>query len=265
MTRPVAGVAPWRWLLLLVGIVALVIAFATKSSSKAATVATVDGHPITIQTFDHWLKSSAIAAHSSSSQIPPFVPDAPAYVKCIQFIDAAQIKAGKHPSSTTLLSDCKQLRSALAEEVMQLLISSYWILHEGAQEGISVTASQVASAVHSSLPKTGLVSYLKGNGLSRADLTFEAKVSLIAQRLSQRHAGATPTITATEIAQFYNANKSSIGSETLTQATPAIKQQLIAEAQAPAVEKYLAGVQKRFQPTTTCAAGYRVAYYCKPA
>jgi hypothetical protein len=122
----------------------------------------------------------------------------------------------------------------------------------------------VQSAVHSSLPKTGLVSYLKGNGLSRADLTFEARVSLIAQKLSQQHAGPTPTITAAQIQQFYTANKSSIGNATLAQATPAIKQQLIAEAQAPAVEKYLSQVQKRFQPHTSCARGYRVAYYCKP-
>jgi TRAP-type C4-dicarboxylate transport system permease large subunit len=122
MTRPLAGVALWRWLLLVVGVAALVIAFATKSSSKAATVATVGGQPITIQTFNHWLKSSAIAAHSSSSAIPNFVPDAPAYVRCINFINAAQVKAGKHPSNTTLLTDCKQLRTALAEEVMQLLI-----------------------------------------------------------------------------------------------------------------------------------------------
>jgi hypothetical protein len=248
-----------------VGAAALIVAIATSGSSSAQTVATVDGQPITIQTFNHWLKSSAIAAHSSSSSIPPFVPDAPAYVRCIRFINTAQAKAGKHPSPTTLLSDCKQLRTALAEEVMQLLISSYWILHEGAQEGISVSQTQINNAVHSSLPKTGLVNYLKGNGLSRADLSFEAKVSLIAQKLSQRHAGPTPTITQAQIEQFYNANKSSIGNETLAQATPAIKQELIVEAQAPTVEKYLAQVQKHFQPKTRCARGYRVAYYCRPA
>jgi len=263
MTRPVAGVATWRWLLLVIGVVALVLAFATKSSSKTQPVATVDGQEISLQTFDHWLKSSAIAAHSSSSSIPNFVPDAPGYVKCIQYIHQAAVKAKKTVSDTTALSDCHQLREALAEEVMQLLISSYWILHEGQLEGVSVTQAQIDDAVHKSLPKTGLVSYLKGNGLSREDLAFEAKVSLIAQKLSSRHAGATPTITAAQIQQFYNANKSSLGSETLAQATPAIKQELIAEAQAPAVEKYLTTVQQRFQPRTTCARGYRVAYYCK--
>ena len=253
----------WRWALLGIGAVALVVALLTSGSSSAQTVATVDGTSITVQTFDHWLKSSAIAAHSSSSTIPPFPPDSPSYTHCMTFLSAAQAKAGKHPSSATLKSDCEQLRTALAEEVMQLLISSNWILHEGAREHVVVTPAQVQSAVHSSLPKTGLVNYLKGNGLSRADLTFEARVSLIAQRLSQRHAGAAPTITAAQIQQFYNANRSLVGSETLAQATPAIRQTLIAEAQAPAVGSYLSGVQKRFQPLTTCARGYRVAYYCK--
>jgi hypothetical protein len=263
MTRPLAGVAIWRWLLAVVGIAALVVAIVSSGkTTKSPTVAKVDGLPITLATFNHWLESSAIAAHSSSSTIPPFVPDAPAYTRCIRFVNAAQVKAGKHPAATTLLSDCKQLRAALGEEVMQLLISSQWILDEGRSEGITVTPAQIQTAVHSSFPKTGLVSYLKGNGLSRADLTFEAKVSLIAQKLSQRHAGATPTITSAEIQQFYTANKSQIGKETLAQATPAIKQELIVEAQAPAVEKYLSQVQKRFEPGTTCAVGYRVAYYC---
>ena len=263
MTRPLGGIAVWRWALLGIGVAALVVALVTSGSSSAQTVATVDGTQITVQTFDHWLKSSAIAAHSSSSTIPPFPPDGPSYSRCVAFVGAAQAKAGKHPSSATLKTDCQQLRTALAEEVMQLLISSNWILHQGARENVVVTPAQVQSAVHSSLPKTGLVQYLKGNGLSRADLTFEARVSLIAQRLSQRHAGPTPTITAAQIQQFYNANRTAIGNATLAQATPAIRQELIAVAQSPAVTKYLSGVQKTFQPLTRCARGYRVAYYCK--
>jgi hypothetical protein len=263
MTRPIAAVAIWRWALLVIGVAALVVALLVSGSSSAQTIATIDGTQISAQTFDHWLKSSAIAAHSSTSTIPPFPPDAPNYTRCVSFIGTAQAKAGKHPTNATLLSDCRQLRTALAEEVMQLLISSNWILHQGSIERVSVTSAQVQTAVHSSLPKTGLVSYLKGNGLSRADLTFEARVSLIAQKLSQRHAGATPAITAAQIQQFYTANKSLIGTETLAQATPAIRQELIAQAQAPAVEKYLSTVQKHFEPLTTCAPGYRVAYYCK--
>jgi foldase protein PrsA len=263
MTRPIAAVAIWRWALLVIGAAALVVALLVSGSSSAQTVATIDGTQITAPTFNHWLKSSAISAHSQTSTIPPFPPDAPNYTRCIAFVNAAQVKSGKHPTHATLLSDCRQLRTALAEEVMQFLISSHWILHEGTIEGVSVTPSAVQSAVHSSLPKTGLVSYLRGSGLSRSDLTFEARVSLIAQKLSNAHAGATPTITAAQVQQFYTANKSLIGNETLLQATPAIRQELIAEAQAPAVEKYLSTVQKRFQPLTTCARGYRIAYYCK--
>jgi hypothetical protein len=263
MTRSVAGVAVWRLALLAIGVAALIVALVASGSSSAQTVARIDGTQVTVQTFDHWLKSSAIAAHASSSTIPAFPPDAPAYTRCSAFIDAAQVKSGKHPTAATLLRDCKQLRTALAEEVMQLLISSNWILHEGVLEGVHVTLAQVQTAVHSSLPKTGLVNYLKGNGLSRADLEWEARVSLIAQRLSQRHAGPAPTITAAQIQQFYTANRTAIGNETLLQATPAIRQTLIIQAQAPTVQKYLSQVQKRFQPLTSCASGYRVAYYCK--
>ena len=263
MSRPIAAVALWRWALLVIGVAALVVALLVSGSSSAGSVVTVDGTKISAPTFNHWLKGSALSAHSQTATIPPFPPDAPRYTRCMAFVDAAQVKAGKHPSNATLLTDCQQLRTALAEEVMQFLISSNWILHEGSSEGVTVSPSAVQAAVHSSLPKTGLVQYLRGSGLSRADLTFEARVSLIAQKLSQAHAGATPTITAAQIQQFYTTYKSQLGNETLTQATPVIRQELIAQAQSPAVEKYLSTVQKHFQPLTRCARGYRIAYYCE--
>jgi len=261
--RPIAGVALWKWVVLLAAAVLLVVAFLAAGSTSA--VATVDGHAVTLSTYRDWLKTAAVSAHASDSAVPAFVPDAPSYSRCIAFERTAATKGGsKAPSVATLRSDCRELRVTLAEEVMQFLLSGQWYLDQGAREHVTVSAAEVQQALHSSFPKTtGLTQFLNSNGLSRSDLEFEARAALVAQKLSARHSGPTPTISSTQIASYYNANRSQIGNETLAQATPAIRQLLIAQAQAPTFDAWLSKVQSYFRPRTTCAQGYRIAYYCR--
>jgi hypothetical protein len=197
--------------------------------------------------------------------VPGFVPDAPGYTRCIAFERQAASKSGtKATSAGTLRAACRQIRLALAEEVMQFLLSGQWFLDEAAREHITVTSAQVQHALHTSFPHTtGLTQFLNSNGLSRGDLEFEARAALVASRLSARHAGPAPTITAAQIASYYNANRAQIGNKTLAQATPLIRQALIAQAQAPQFAAWLSTLQRHFQPRTICARGYRIAYYCR--
>jgi hypothetical protein len=266
VTRSFVGVERWRWLALLVGVVLLVVAFVT-SGSSTATVARVAGKPIGLTSYRHWVAVSAVSAHASDASLPPFVPDAPSYSRCIAFERAAEVKAHKSvPSEATLRTDCSSLRTSLAESAVELLVSGQWILDQGVREHVTPSAAQVRSALHSSFPKaSGLVHFLSTSKLSRADLEFELRVALTGNQLSARHSGATPTVTAAQISAYYTANRSQIGNETLQQATPAIRQALIAQAQAPAVEAYLTGVQKYWLQRTTCARGYRITNYCHVA
>lgn len=240
----------------------LVVAFAGAGSTPA--VATVDGHAITLATYSDWLNAAAVSAHASDSGVPAFVPDAPGYSRCIGFERNASAKSGsKVPSVATLRADCSELRVTLAEGVMQFLLSGQWFLDQGAREHVTVTAAQVQRILHGSFPKTtGLTQFLDASGLSRSDLEFEARATLVAETLTDRHSGPTPTITSSQIASYYNANRSQIGNETLTQATPAIRQVLISTAQAPTVDAWLSDVQSYYKPRTTCARGYRIGYYC---
>jgi hypothetical protein len=214
-----------------------------------------------------WLRAAAVSAHAGDSAVPAFVPDAPGYSRCISFERSAASKSGsKVPSESTLRSDCSVIRATLAEEVMQFLLDSQWFLDQGTREGVTVSATQVQKALHSSFPKTtGLTQFLNSNGLSRSDLEFEARAALVAQKLTTRHSGPTPTITSAQIASYYNKNRSQIGNETLAQATPAIRQTLISQAQAPTLNAWMGKLQKYFQPRTECAAGYRIAHYCRGA
>src|SRR5581483_10991484 len=151
----------------------------------------------------------------------------------------------------------------LAESTIQFLISGRWLLDTAAREHVVVTDSQVQAQMRGSFKSgSGLVHFLTTSHLSRADLAYESRVYLVAQRLNARHAGPTPTITDAQISSYYSANRSSFGSATLAQATPLIRQLLVAQAQAPAINSYLHQVQRRYEPLTTCARGYRIATYC---
>jgi hypothetical protein len=263
--RPIAGVAPWKWALLLLGIVLLVVALIAGGGSSSAAVAKIDGVPITQSTYNRWLVASAVSAHSSDKSVPGFPPDAPGYSRCIAFErTAAKTAKAKVPSTASLRTDCAKYRVSLAESVMQFLIGGEWFVKQGAREQVTVSATQVQSAMKTSFPKNsgGLVHYLNSSGLSRADLKFEAESYLISRKLYDMHSGPTPTITQAAIQSYYTQNKSEIGSETLAAATPDIKEILISEKQAPTLDAYLETVQRYWQPLTTCARGYRIADYC---
>jgi hypothetical protein len=261
--RPIARAALWKWTALAAAAAALVAAVLAAGSTQA--VATVDGDAITLASYQDWLQAAAVSTNSSNSEFPPFVPDAPSYPRCVSFERAAATKSGgAAPSAAALRSACGQIRVTLAEEAMQFLLSGQWFLDQAAREHVTVSAQEVQRALHSSFPKTtGLTQFLNSNGLSRGDLEFEARTALLAGKLSARHSGPTPTISAAQIASYYQANRSQIGNQTLAQATPAIRQALIASAQAPTFNAWLATVQRYYQPRTICARGYRIAFYCR--
>ena len=264
--RLVAGVAVWKWLVLAAAVVLLAAAFVFGHSSSAA-VATVDGRQISLADYQEWLQSAAASVHASDRDIPSFVPDAPGYARCVAYERKALTKKGsKAPTTSTLHTDCSAIRVVLAQEVMGFLLGAQWYLNEGQREGISVSAAQVQKALHTSFPKTtGLNTFLNSSKLSRSDLEFEVRAELVAQKLSARHSGPTPKITSAQIASYYDKNKSEMGKDTLAQATSAIRETLIQAAEAPTIDAWSTKVQKYLQPRTTCAPGYRIAYYCRGA
>ena len=250
---------------MLVAAVALLLAACLVGHSSSAAVATVDGQRISLASYQEWMESAAASVHTSDSAIPSFVPDAPGYTRCIAFERTALTKkSSKAPTTSTLRTDCSDIRAVLAEEVMGFLLAAQWYLDEGQREGISVSADQVQKALHKSFPKTtGLNTFLNSSKLSRGDLEFEVRAELVAQKLSARHSGPTPKITSAQITSYYNKNRSEMGKDTLAQATSVIRQTLIEEAQAPTLDAWSAKVEKNLQPHTTCAPGYRIAYYCR--
>jgi hypothetical protein len=261
-TRTFADVAIWQWLALAAAIVLLIVALATQGSSTKR-VATVNGTAITLGDYQRWLNAAATSEHATSSSLPGFLPDAPNYTRCIAFLRSQATKSGANVTQSTLRTDCEAYRLALAESVVQFLISSHWFLEEGVREHVNIAPAQIRSQMHGSFPtSSGLVHFLNTSGLSRSDLEFEARVYLVAQRLNQLHGGPVPTITDAQISSYYTKNKSSFGSTTLTQATPTIRQALIAQAQAPTLNRYLQKIQSYFQPRTSCAPGYRIVTYC---
>lgn len=266
MGRAVAGISAWRWLALAASAGLLVAAIAL-SGAGSAPVARIAGQPVSFQSFEHWLAAAAVSAHASDSQLPAALPVGPRYSGCVSSLRAALARSGTHatpPSAASLRSECHSYLVSLAEGVIGFLISAHWYLDQAAREHVSVPAATVQAAMRRSFPKrAGLLRFLSASRLSESDLRFEAHVALVAQRLDALHSGPTPTISRAQITSYYDANRSQLHGETLAQATPAIRQLLIEQAQAPALDSYLQRVQRYWRARTYCARGYRVAEYCR--
>ncbi|WP_249009865.1 hypothetical protein [Conexibacter sp. DBS9H8] len=257
-----AGVARWKWGALLVAAILLILAIVATGSSSVA-IANVNGTPITLAAYRAWLSTEVASLHASDTAIPPFVPDPPSYARCIAYVDGHRSSGAKALTHNQAKLTCSTLRAVLAEDVITMLVSSQWYLQQAAREHITISAAAVDKAVHGSFPKaSALLHYLDTEKMTQAQLRYEARAGLAADKLAARHSGPTPTISAAQIAAYYSANRTSFPKESLTQATPVIRATLIQSAQAPALDKYLGTVQKYFLVRTTCAHGYRIAGYC---
>ena len=86
-------------------------------------VVSVNGTPITTETFNHWMNvaaSSSAASSTASGQTAPkaVVPDPPTYKNCIAHLEATAPKPAKgqaKPTAAALKSQCEQQYTALKQ------------------------------------------------------------------------------------------------------------------------------------------------------
>jgi hypothetical protein len=271
LRRPVGGAEAWLWGLLVVGLAAFAVALVIVLGGKTTTtteVAAIDGQPITLVTYDHWLAAAAHSAHTSNAAYPNFAPDAPSYSRCAAYVKTATTKSGTAaPSAATLLTDCRDIEASLASDVMQILVSGQWILQEGTRQRVTIPAAKIDTSLQSAIKSTfskgsGLTQFLQSSGEDRSDLRYQVQVSLTAQQLEAQHAGHVPTITAAQISAYFTAHPAAYKGKTLAQATAAIRTTLEQSAASAIVARYLAALHAYWSPRTTCATGYRIAYFC---
>ena len=183
------------------------------SSVPGDAVANVDGNPITIQAFNHWMYVAAKGNASQSPGSPVIVPtDPPRFSGCVKQVRAQIPTLAKTPNKQ-IRSDCAQLFTSLSTQVMNFLIKAYWYQAELHKLGLSETGAQVQKAFLSAKKQqfptaTAFNTFLTQTGQTLADVTFRVRVNEIYKRLLARQAGK---IDAAAIQAYYNAHQSQFG------------------------------------------------------
>jgi parvulin-like peptidyl-prolyl isomerase len=197
------------------------------------SVAVVDGNPITLQAFNHWMYVAAKGQAAQSPGAPVIVPnDPPDFKGCIAQVRKQVPSLAKTPDAT-VKSDCNQLFRSLSSQVMDFLIKAYWYQALAAKLGVHVTDAEVQKAFNTAKQAqfptaTAFNTFLTQSGQTLQDILFRVRVNQIYMKLLAKHA---TTVSAAEIANYYNAHKTQFGTpETLDMRIVLAKSKADAEA-----------------------------------
>jgi foldase protein PrsA len=188
-------------------------------------VVSVNGTPITTDTFNHWMAvaaSSSAASATASGQTAPkaVVPDPPTYKNCIAHLEATAPKPAKgqpKPTAATLKSQCEQQYTALKQQVLAYLISANWVIKEAEERGIKVSDAEVKKQFNQikaqQFPKEAdFQKFLASTGYTVSDLLLRVKLNTLSSKIQQKvskEAGKKPS--QKEITAYYEQHKSQYG------------------------------------------------------
>jgi foldase protein PrsA len=188
-------------------------------------VVSVNGTPITTETFNHWMavaasSSSASAAASGQSAPKAVVPDPPTYKACIAHLEATAPKPAKgqsKPTAATLKSQCEQQYTALKQQVLAYLISANWVLKEAEERGIKISDAEVKKQFSQikaqQFPKEAdFQKFLASTGYTVSDLLLRVKLNALSSKIQQKvskEAGKKPS--QKEITAYFEQHKSQYG------------------------------------------------------
>jgi foldase protein PrsA len=187
-------------------------------------VASVNGTPITVSTFNHWMivAANASSASTTTGATPPKVPvpDPPTYANCIAHLEATAPKPAKgqaKPTAAALKTQCEQQYTSLKQSVLGYLISANWVLSEAAERGVKISDSEVKKQFNQikaqQFPtEAAFQKFLTSTGYTVSDVLLRVKLDLLSTKLQQKiskEAGAKPT--QKDIQSYYEQHKSQYG------------------------------------------------------
>jgi len=174
------------------------------SDDLHGNAAVVDGKPISMATYDKWMKINAQAA--GSDLVPPD------FAACVAQQREATPK-GSQPTTQQLKDVCEQRYQQLREQTMTFLIQSAWTAAEAAREHVSVSDQEVrqrVAALNAQIKDGGdqAIEQMKKAGLTDADLDEQAKLTVLQEKLRAKAAAETiPQPTSKQLQSFYAHNK----------------------------------------------------------
>ncbi len=186
-------------------------------------VVSVNGTPITTETFNHWMSvaASSSAASTTSGKTAPkaVVPDPPTYKNCIAHLEATAPKPAKgqaKPTAAALKSQCEQQYTALKQQVLAYLISANWVIKEAEERGIKVSDAEVKKQFNQiksqQFPKEAeFQKFLASSGQSVSDLLLRVKLDMLSSKIQQKIVKQKSKVTHAQVVKYYNENPKRFG------------------------------------------------------
>jgi foldase protein PrsA len=192
----------------------------SSSSAKAGSVpatdaAVVAGNPITKRAVLHWMYVDAKGEAAQDPGAPVIVPtDPPEFPKCIAQVKK-EIPTLAKESDAKIRTACQSAFTSYSQAVMGFLITGYWYQGTAHKLGITLTPAELQKAIATAKTESGIKTaaayktFLSTSGYTAEDISFRIRISTLYSKLLKRH---PMTVTAAQIATYYNAHKSSFGS-----------------------------------------------------
>ncbi len=183
----------------LIAMAGLFAGTSTVSIGSAATtpaVATVAGHPISLQAYRHWMYIAAKRTATEQKGSPVIVPsDPPEFTSCIQQA-RTQLPNLRAAKATKIRKDCADLFTALNRETMAFLIESYWYQADAAKLGIKLTSAQLnaayAKATKAQFKKRKTyLAFLSRSGQTDTDIRYRVRVNILYSKLLREYGEST--------------------------------------------------------------------------
>lgn len=175
------------------------------AAKKDAVVVTVGKSTITQATVDHWIRVEAVTSRGPNptrSAPKGSIPVPPGYADCIAYL-RAQARSTPKPSSQALEHACAVEYGQLKQQILELLITYYWISGEGARQGLAVTDAEVGQYLQREYPTHAqLQRFLEVTGETPAEQRMLAKRVLMSIKLQRHLAASTHTSLEQAIPKF---------------------------------------------------------------
>jgi hypothetical protein len=175
----------------------------SSGSLGAGDVANVNGTPITLSTFNHWMTISATSNASAAKNTGPLIVpvNPPDFTSCIAEGRASSATLAK-ATTTKLRGACNGLFITYESTVLPYLIQAQWLDEYAAKLGVTPTSTQINSSLESEAQKeyptaAKLQAFLASQGETVPDLQLRVRVNLEASALEKAtHTSQTALTTA---------------------------------------------------------------------
>ena len=175
-------------------------------------VASVDGHPIALATFRHWLTIVAAEAGEGLSGLP----EPPRYAGCIRRARSEGAKGVTKPSASALRANCASRYRTLTRATLGFLIPAEWLLAEARDLGISVPDARVkrefVAFERRRFPRRAeFETFRATSGYTVSDLLLRVKLDLLSAAIRRRVVDEHSTVSDAQVERYYRENQARFG------------------------------------------------------